>query len=258
MPAYNRNHVLSKCLLKRFANTEDKLKKNFLESGRSVMTQPGRDGFQRNMWLRQSAAVLELLWSSQAESAIGRVFFKLDHRRPLTRNDKKLVAKMCAIHYIRSKEFIRLYKRLAEDKSQTVSLRDPDFVTRYLVRLSLLRTMTIPSDHFEMFIKEYFPKCVAYLQKFSIEVGVAAGRERFILPDGGLLVSDVETNRYQPSGGVSLLEARQAVLPFGPKHLVAFTTKRRPSIYLDLTDREVLAANEKLKMACIQAYYSSL
>lgn len=254
--SYRRNHVLSQCLLERFQNDNGNIMRYDLNYRKAKTTKPGLEGFHRGLWTGLSAKTMEALWSQQAENDIHVVFAKLAKRQRISRSDQELLARFCAMHFVRSNEFIKLYKKLAKSKYTTARMDSRlDFIDRYRVRLQLLKRLRIPSEHFESAVLEYYFKSVDYLKKIGIDIGFATGRNKFILPDGGFMIADVEKDRYQPTGGVALMDARQGIMPLGPSMLLAFNNKVKRIAYIDLDDEQVMNANKKLVRACHRHYY---
>jgi hypothetical protein len=254
---YRRNHVVSECLLERFQDATGNIVRHDIIRGKDKITKPGLEGFRLNLWTKTSALVMETLWNQQAENDIRQVLAKIDQRERITKNDLEVLARFCAVHFVRSNEFIKLYEYMRQQKA-AVSGGDPrlGFIGNYLVRLQLLKNTKIPSDFFEKTMTEYYHKSAQHLKKYGVEIGIATGNNRLILPDGGLLIADVQEGKYQPGGGVALMEARQAVLPLGPRVLLAFNAKVKRIDYRDLDDANVANANEKLLKACHQYYYA--
>ena len=104
-------------------------------------------------------------------------------------------------------------------------------------------------------MKEHYYKCATYLSGYGIEVRTATGAERLVLPDGGLLIADAAVDKYQPTGGVSLQDSKQAALPLSPTQLLGFTNKTKRVLYKDMDDINVTNANGKLMYACHESYY---
>lgn len=256
--AYKKNHTISQCLLERFADGAGKLDKHFCDTGRTVSRASGLEGFRKKLWTPSSAKTLEEAWNKQAESDIRPVFKKLDAGEPLTVGDKGILTRFCAIHYVRSEEFIRVYElHVREPKCRAVNLAPSwSFSDRYFLRCKLLRETKIPSIFFEGQMQQMYEKCLSYLSEFGLEVGTATGSVNFILPDGGLYLHDSATGHAQPSNGVSLLQADTSLLPLGPRHIVAFTARTRDITYRDLSDSEVGRANSHLQQAAIYAYFT--
>jgi hypothetical protein len=254
---YRRNHVVSECLLKRFQNAEGKILRYDVARGVERLTRPGLEGFQLNLWRPSSAQTMETLWNEQAENAILRVLAKIDSREQLTTQDFEILARFCAIHFVRSKEFIKLYEYIRQRKASLASNYNHrlDFVDNYRVRLKLLRETEIPCEFFETVMTHYYYLCRDHLKEYGIEIGVATGGKQFILPDNGILIADVEEGKYQPSGGVALLQARQVIMPLSPTLLLAFRSPARRVDYIDLDDRQVKNANQKLLLACHEYHY---
>ena len=253
---YRRNHVLSESLLKRFQDEKGNIIRHDISRVKDNHTKPGLEGFRRDMWTRTSAKTMEELWNQQAENDILAVFEKIDQRKTITRKDLGVLARFSAIHFVRSNEFIKLYEYIRQQKADAQD-GDPrlGFVGTYIVRLELLKNTKIPSGFFEQVITEYYHKSAAHLMKYGVEIGVATGANEFILPDGGLLIADVEGGKYQPSGGVALLEAKQAVLPLSPKLILAFNVKVKRITYKELNDSHVANVNLKLLKGCHRSYY---
>jgi hypothetical protein len=259
MAGYKNHHVLSECLLSRFMDGESKVFRHAVTRGQSMRVPVDGQGYGRKkgLWRRISAQAIEDLWNNEAERHMYRVFASLDAGRALTLREKQVIVRFLAVHYVRSNEFIRIYETVRAQRASTLTfdLQLP-FATRYDLRLKFLAETGTPSAFFEETMLGYYRQCLSYLTSFGLEIGTASGDETFILPDGGLFLADVTGQRVQPSGGVSLLEATYALMPLGPRHIAAFTSKARKFQYRPLFDREVCTANENLKLATIEAYYS--
>ena len=255
--SYIKNHVISQLLLERFADKSGGLMRHDMKLDKDLLTKPGRDGFVIRLWTGVTKATMEKLWSDEAENDVGKVFEKIDKRLPLNDADSKLLARFCAVHFVRSKEFIKLFKKIMDQKASTVNMEDvrEDFYFKYMVRLNLLRESKIPSKFFEKIVLEYYQKSKSYLEGKSIEIRYAIGGEQLILPDGGLLVSDVVTGKYMASGGVPLLQAGQAVMVLGSGLLMGFNDHIEGVKYMPMNDENVTNANGKLLFACHDCYY---
>jgi hypothetical protein len=200
---------------------------------------------------------MESLWNKQAETDIKLLFGKIDNQEKLNKKDINLLARFCAIHFVRSKEFIKLYELIRQKNAEIESIKfnDYGFAGKYIVRLKFLKQTKIPCQFFEEQMKCWYDKTVKELSRHGVEIRVATGHGRIILPDGGLLISDVDANKYQPTGGIALLQARQAVLPISPIHLLGFNTKIKGVKYINMNDTNVSNANSKLVKACHEFYY---
>jgi hypothetical protein len=199
---------------------------------------------------------METLWSEQAENDMTGIFCKLDARLPLEVNEKDTLVRFLAIHYVRSEEFIKVYEKVRDNKCRTTNFdASLPFDVRYRLRLDLLKETVIPSQFFEDTMRDKYMMCVKYLDRFGFEIGVAVEKETLILPDGGLLLADEVVRRTQPSDGVTLTGATHAVMPLGPRHLIAFTAKSKGAVYRELSDEQVKRANSNLELAVIKAYF---
>jgi hypothetical protein len=253
---YKRNHVLSECLLERFQDGSGNIVRYDVIRNKRKLTKPGLEGFRLNLWRKTSARLMETLWNRQAENDIQNVLMKIDLRKRITKTDLGVLARFCAMHFVRSNEFIELYEYIRQQKANvSVNTEDLDFTNKYRVRLRILEKTKIPSEFFEKNITEYYFKSAEHLKNYGVEIGVATGRNRFILPDGGLLVADVQAGKYQPWGGVALMQARQAVMPLSPTLLLAFNASVKRITYIGLDDHEVANTNHKLLKASREFYY---
>jgi len=139
---YQRNHILSQCLLERFQDAEGNLSRYDIKRGKVKPTKPGLDGFVRGLWTHTSAEFMETLWNQEAENNIHKVFAKIDKQQKLKRRDVELLAKFCALHFVRSKEFMKLYEGIRQRHAATEAING--FAGQYIVRLKLLKQTEIP------------------------------------------------------------------------------------------------------------------
>lgn len=257
MASYKNNHTLSECLLKRFTNDQGDIVRFDSNSTTGREVPYGSQGFKKGLWQRTTKQFMETLWNDLAERHMTNIFRKLDNHALFTAEEKNVLIRFLALHYVRSEEFIRVYKGLLADHARTdhFDMR-LSFYERYYLRLEFLKESGIPSQFFEDTMKTYYEVCIDYLSGMGLEIGVAGGDETLILPDGGLLLADATAQYHQPSGGIGLKSAVHAVMPLGPRHLIAFTSKSSSIVYLNLSDEEVRNANANLKHAVIEAYYT--
>lgn len=199
---------------------------------------------------------MEELWSDQAEEEMRKVFDRLDAGRGLTLAQKNVVVRYLTVHFIRSTRFIKVYDEVRAARCETQRF-DPqlNFSERYHLRLKVLCDTEIPCALFEEQMKHYYEKCLKYLSGFGLEIGTATGNESFTLPDSGMFLADF-TDQQAPSINVPVLQATNAVMPLGPKHIAAFTSRAPKLTYRQWSDAEVRRGNTHLRSVAIKAYYS--
>lgn len=256
--AFKKNHILTSALLERFADNDGKILRHDLQRGKVVPRKSGLEGFRKHMWTKVNKVAIEKLWNKEAEGAMGRIFSKIDAQKGLTLKEARILATFIAIHYVRSNEFIRLYEQKRQREADLI-FRDSkaDLANRYILRARWLQETRIPSVYFENTLRDLYVDCRDYIVEHGIEIGVALNADSFILSDAGVVISNTETNRLQPSGGTSIKDANNALMALGPKLVASLSSRSQKVSYRTLRTDEVNYVNELLKKGSIQVYYST-
>lgn len=226
-------HLQSRALIKRFLDTDNRLRFYDIRSGRSVVRSYGRAG-RGGAFTPHNPIAIETLWGS-VESNAPRAFAAVDEGTIFRNPDLVQTLKhLIALHFFRAARFRGEWESNVQERLRELYQRIRSrFGTQFLPYLSDAVGHEVTAENaFETFM--FFARSRAefesmfqeletsWFQRAGVDVG-SKGLEIFDTT-GGLAITDRGAVPFGEDGlpaELSFLGAAALVLPIGPHHLIS-------------------------------------
>lgn len=255
---YIKSHLVSQVLLRRFANRKYlKIHYKF----KQAVTYKRTDGLGYIEFPQEIIQFSEDKWS-RIEYSFGLILQRIDDGSLLENDEsKKVIKKFMALHYVRSAAFIKLLKeRETESFLEFIDKikkeypdKEDEINSQFLLhRQEWLKYMV---KIYPKTVNDLIKKVKKYIMAFDIEIGAVHGANNFLLSDNPVITITKDKKVGIISGAV--VNESEFLMPLGPKHVAALTSKENSDEYRLLTNSKMKKINRLTKQQAINEYYST-
>jgi hypothetical protein len=253
-----KSHLISRVVLKRFANTHDETLVHDIKASTTEL-KPVADIAYKEV-PSDIIGELEQQWGQGVENDAEKALNALASGNLLhTEKHIQTIKHLMALHYIRSVVFILADKpEMLRYRTQVIERTVSAYPEH---RGAIEAKMDAEWPNFKLAaatgtLKDYLPKITDYMDKFGLEVGETDSSTKFLLGDIPTATTD-GTGKFGVLGGVPILQATEFVMPMTPRHIVGLKSHPLTKKYRQLTGVQVRNSNSVQIAQAMDSFYSA-